>query len=299
MIRSILGLALWLACTVAAPADWKDKHVEGTREHHLLKFYPEARVDEYSAKDFDAAEIVTGYKKGAEEPAVTETVEGAVTRFRYEHKPRTSPLEIVRQYEGALKRQGFATLVAGRDQQFPGLPALGGSAAFGSFRLDRDGVPAVWVNVSAWEQNGPNDPMSDVVIVEIKGMEQKLEANAATMLQEIEQSGRVAVYGITFETGKATIRPESDKVLAEVLKLLNTNGSLKLRIEGHTDNVGAAAANRKLSEERANAVKAWLVQKGVKPATLAASGSGDSKPVAENGSEAGRAKNRRVELVKQ
>ena len=292
-------MALWLACSVAAPADWKDKHVEGTREHQLLKFYPEARVDEYSAKDFDAAEIVTGYKKGAEEPAVAETVEGAVTRYRHEHKPRTSPLEIVRQYEGALKRQGFATVVAGREQQFPGVPALGGSAAFGSFRLDRDGAPAVWVNVSAWEQNGPNDPMSDVVIVEIKGMEQKLEANAATMLREIEKSGRVAVYGITFETGKATIRPESDKVLAEVLKLLSTNGSLKLRIEGHTDNVGGAAANRKLSEERANAVKAWLVQKGVKPATLAASGSGDSKLVADNGSEAGRAKNRRVELVKQ
>ena len=88
-------------------------------------------------------------------------------------------------------------------------------------------------------------------------------------------------------------------MLAEVLKLLSTNGSLKLRIEGHTDNVGGAAANRKLSEERANAVKAWLVQKGVKPATLAASGSGNSKPVADNGSEAGRAKNRRVELVKQ
>ena len=190
-------------------------------------------------------------------------------------------------------------MVAGREQQFPGVPALGGSAAFGSFRLDRDGAPAVWVNVSAWEQNGPNDPMSDVVIVEIKGMEQKLEANAAAMLREIEKSGRVAVHGITFETGKATIRPESDKVLAEVLKLLNTNGSLKLRTEGHTDNVGSAAANRKPSEERANAVKPWLVQKCVTPATLAASGSGFSKPVAANGSEAGRANNRRVALVNQ
>ena len=299
MIRSILGLTFWIALVVAAPAQWNAKHAEGAREHRLLKFYPEARVDEYSAKDFDAAEIVTAYKKGAEEPAVAETIEGAVTRYRYEHKPRTSPLEIVRQYEGALKRQGFSTVLAGREQQFPGVPSLGGSAAFGSFRLDRDGAPAVWVNVSAWEQNGPNDPMSDVVIVEIKGMEQKLEANADTMLREIEKSGRVAVYGITFETGKATIRPESDKVLAEVLKLLNTNSTLKLRIEGHTDNIGAAATNKKLSEERANAVKAWLVQKGIKPATLAASGFGDAKPVGDNGSETGRAQNRRVELVKQ
>jgi OmpA-OmpF porin, OOP family len=299
MIRSTLSLVLLLTLAFPSSAAWNDKHVDGAKEHKLLKYYPQARVDDYSEKDFDAAEIVTGYKKGADDPLVVESLEGQVTRYKYEHKPRTSPLEVVRQYENALKRQGFVTVLAGREQQFPGIPAGGGNAAFGSFRLDKNGAPAIWVNVSAFEQNGPDDPYSEVVILEFKGMEQKLEVNAASLYDDLQKSGRVAVYGITFDTGKATIKPESDNVLSEVLKLLQQNPNLKLRIEGHTDNVGAGPINKKLSEDRANAVRGWLVQKGVKAASLTASGFGDSKPVADNGSESGRAQNRRVELVRQ
>lgn len=299
MIRSLLVVALVSVLGSAASAAWNERHVEGAKEHPLVKFYPQARVDDYAQKNFDAADLVVGYKKGADDPVVTETVEGRVTRYRYEHKPQTSPLEIVRNYEGALKPRGFTVVFAGRESQFQGVPIGGGNGAFGVFRLDRDGAPAVWINVSAYEQNGADDPVSDVTIVEIKAMEQKLEANAASMLDALQSSGRVAVYGITFDTGKATIRPESEKVLAEVQKLLTQNPNLKLRIEGHTDNVGSSAANRKLSEDRANAVRAWLTQKGVRAANLSAGGFGDAQPVADNGSEDGRAKNRRVELVRQ
>jgi outer membrane protein OmpA-like peptidoglycan-associated protein len=236
---------------------------------------------------------------GCSDPLVIESVEGEVTRYSYEHRPRTSPLEIVRNYEGALKKQGFTVVFAGREAQYPGVPVSGGNGAFGAFRLDKDGKPAIWVNVSAFEVNGPDDPASEVTIVEIKGMQQKLEINSDTMRQALQSSGRIAVYGINFDTGKATIKPESEKVLSEVLKLVRENAGLRLRIEGHTDNVGAAAANRKLSEERANAVRAWLIQKGASAAALSAAGFGDSKPVAENSSDDGRARNRRVELVKQ
>lgn len=81
-------------------------------------------------------------------------------------------------------------------------------------------------------------------------------------------------------------------------KLLKQDPKLKLRIEGHADNVAAGAANRKLSEDRASAARSRLVQKGVKAASLAASGFGDAKPVADKRSESGRAHNRRVELVR-
>jgi outer membrane protein OmpA-like peptidoglycan-associated protein len=109
----------------------------------------------------------------------------------------------------------------------------------------------------------------------------------------------VAVYGINFDTGKATLKPESEKVLAELKKLTTGHAQLALRIEGHTDNVGSASSNKKLSEDRALAVKSWLVKNGASEANLASAGFGDSKPLADNKTEEGRAKNRRVELVKQ
>jgi len=80
--------------------------------------------------------------------------------------------------------------------------------------------------------------------------------------------------------------------------VLQADATLRLEIQGHTDNVGAPAANLKLSQDRAAAVKAYLVQGGVAAARLTTSGLGDTKPVADNRTDAGRAENRRVELVK-
>ena len=300
LLRSVVLFAALLPLVLpsAARAEWNEKHVEGAREHPLVKFYPQARVSDYDRKDFDEVEIITGYDKEAEEPAKTEAVEGRVTRYEYEHKPNTSALEIVRNYQNALKKAGFTTIVAGRGSSTPGLP-VNPDDAFGAFRLDRDGNPSVYVNVVA--SYDAQAPSSRVTIVEIKEMEQKLEAgDADAWFEELKNTGRVAVYGITFDTGKATLRPESEKVLAEVARLLEDHKELKLRIEGHTDNVGSSAANKKLSEQRAAAVKRWLEQKsGVAANRLTAAGYGDSKPVADNSDEEGRAKNRRVELARQ
>ncbi len=115
----------------------------------------------------------------------------------------------------------------------------------------------------------------------------------------MEKTGRVSVYGINLDIGKAVLRPESEAVLAALLKLLNANPDWKILIEGHTDNVGAKAANRTLSTQRAQAVRTWLVGKGIAAARLTALGLGDTKPVAANTTDEGRARNRRVDLVKQ
>jgi len=107
------------------------------------------------------------------------------------------------------------------------------------------------------------------------------------------------VYGITFDFNKATIRPEAAPVLGEVLAVLTNNAALKIAIEGHTDSIGQASYNQKLSADRAEAVRAWLVAHGVAADRLGAAGFGDTKPAADNATEDGRAKNRRVELVRQ
>lgn len=120
---------------------------------------------------------------------------------------------------------------------------------------------------------------------------------ADEMKQELDAKGHIALY-INFDTDKAGIKPDSQPVIDEIQKLLTSNTSLKVTIEGHTDNSGDAAHNKKLSEDRANAVKTALTGKGIAADRLSAKGLGADKPIADNNTEDGRAKNRRVEIVK-
>ena len=103
---------------------------------------------------------------------------------------------------------------------------------------------------------------------------------------------------INFDFAKATLAADAKPVIDQVFTLLQGDAALKLAIEGHTDNIGSDAANQQLSEQRAQAVVAALVQGGIAADRLSAAGFGASKPIADNNTSEGRAKNRRVELVK-
>jgi outer membrane protein OmpA-like peptidoglycan-associated protein len=124
--------------------------------------------------------------------------------------------------------------------------------------------------------------------------------DASAMARSIQETGKVTVYGINFDFNQSTIKAESEPVLKEVATMLQQQGDLHLRIEGHTDNVGKAPYNLELSKKRAESVKTYLTTKyQVDPARLATEGFGDTKPIAKNDTDQGRAQNRRVELVKQ
>ena len=143
-------------------------------------------------------------------------------------------------------------------------------------------------------------PKPNLVIVEKQAMQQDVVANADAFSNDIRATGHAAVYGIYFDTGKSVIKPESEQALTEVAKLLEQDPALKVHVVGHTDNVGGDDSNMKLSLERANAVVQSLVTKhGIAAARLKAGGVGPLAPMASNDTEEGRAKNRRVELVKQ
>jgi OmpA-OmpF porin, OOP family len=117
--------------------------------------------------------------------------------------------------------------------------------------------------------------------------------------KELDRDWHVALYGIQFDFNKATLRPDSVVVLEKILALLKARPDLKLEVQGHTDNVGGDDYNQKLSESRANAVLEWLRAKAIAADRLTAHGYGLKVPIGDNGSEEGRAKNRRVEIKKQ
>jgi outer membrane protein OmpA-like peptidoglycan-associated protein len=116
-------------------------------------------------------------------------------------------------------------------------------------------------------------------------------------LTPLEKGSSLALNNILFETNKATLQPVSFIELNNVLAALQQNQQLRLEVQGHTDNTGNAKLNQALSEQRAKAVVAWLVNKGIAPQRLIAKGFGASKPVAPNTTEAGMALNRRTQLV--
>ncbi|MEW6336036.1 MAG: OmpA family protein [Acidobacteriota bacterium] len=122
---------------------------------------------------------------------------------------------------------------------------------------------------------------------------------AGELEKTLVASGRARLYGILFDLDSATLRGESKTVLDEVVRVLEGQPGWKLAIEGHTDSTGADAHNQALSQQRAESVRSYLTGKGAAAARLRAVGFGESKPVADNATELGRAQNRRVELVRE
>ena len=110
--------------------------------------------------------------------------------------------------------------------------------------------------------------------------------------------GKFITYGITFDVGKATIKPESMGEINRIVQLMTENPDLKFSVEGHTDSTGNAASNQTLSEQRSQAIVAKLVELGIAQDRLTAVGKGQNSPIADNNTDEGRAKNRRVEFVK-
>jgi len=117
-----------------------------------------------------------------------------------------------------------------------------------------------------------------------------------TLADRLENDGKVDLYGIYFDTDKDVLKSESEAALQQVLTMLNSKPDLRIAIGGHTDSQASDAYNLDLSKRRAQAVMAWLVNKGIDAPRLTAQGFGESQPVADNDSAAGRALNRRVEI---
>ena len=270
--------------------------------HPLIPAYPgSTKGAGVQVVAFDEFDIPTGPTKDGKFPK-TEHVEGKLTTFGYGTPQGRSTLEVFRNYEAALKAAGFTTLFTCRGDQCGsqvGYRALGyipngDDARYLAARLAR---PEGDVYVALHVQ-----PLATrFVVVESKPMETGLvKISADALTKDIGSVGHVAGDDILFYTGQAAVKPESAAALAEIARMLAASPALTVHVVGHTDNVGALAQNLDLSKRRAQAVvTARTTSHKVAAARLRADGVGPLAPVASNDTDAGRAKNRRVELVKQ
>ncbi len=277
MKRSLLILSLFIA-TQSLCAQGED--AEGSKDHPMFpNRMPNYLINAYS-NNFDAVEFNL-----AANGSKMVTKEGTKTAIEYgfnneSGKPMPSVLQILRNYENASKKIGGTTIF---------LNATEGIAVFKIVK----GTKEAWVKV----EMGANEALNFILsIVEVEAMKQEITSN--DILTALNTDGYIALY-ITFETGKSDIQTESQEIVSQIAEMLKANPTLKISIEGHTDDAGNAISNKTLSENRAKAVMNALILNGINKSLLTAKGWGQEKPISDNRTEEGRAKNRRVEIVKQ
>jgi outer membrane protein OmpA-like peptidoglycan-associated protein len=218
------------------------------------------------------------------------TVEGKKFIREYsikEDAQKSSVIQIMRNYTNALKNMGGIVIYEGAPQNADCAEYNGISMMVG--KVVKEGNE-MWVEVASL---GGDDYHITIVIKELM----KQDVTASNMFDALNRDGHIALY-INFDTGKSVIRDESRPIIEQIVQMMKSNPDLKIGVEGHTDNVGTQASNKTLSEARAKSVVSAIVGQGISPDRLSPAGYGQDKPIADNNTEEGRAKNRRVELVK-
>jgi OmpA-OmpF porin, OOP family len=275
MKRTLLG---FLAALLLAAAPMLAQDADGCKDHPLLSrmknFHLESCAENYNQLPFlnlQHEEI---------------TLEGNLTHLTYKinQEPgikEPSTFQVVKNYSNAIQKSGGKKIF--EDQ------------SLGCYEVKKNGK-TYNIRISNFANMGGDLQMQfDVDVLEMTAMEQEISANE--MLEALNKDGFIAL-NILFETGKAAIQTESLPIVDRIFEMTKAAPDMKVSIEGHTDNVGAAPANKKLSTDRAKAVMDALIAKGVAKIRLSFVGWGQENPVGDNRTEDGRARNRRVEIVK-
>jgi OmpA-OmpF porin, OOP family len=270
---------MFLAATLllAIPAVAQKPDAPGCKDPSLFPVrMPKYRIERCEHKAYASYTFFTS------NPREPRTVEGDFTFVMYTVDNREddrAALEVVRNYENAFKKIGGKTMAIEPQRRFNGVVTIDGKET--------------WVEV----EKGSKIWMR---IVRRTEMEQTIVADAASFSKDLRTAGHVAVGGIYFDTASAALKPESGAAIGEIAKMLKTDPNLKVYVVGHTDTVGNVESNLKLSRDRAESVVQALVSNhGIAVARLRSFGNGPFAPVATNGTDDGRALNRRVELVLQ
>lgn len=231
-------LAFVAAASIAVPALAQKKDAAGCADHPLLTRLPDYWINACTHKQFDAYKFSVG--------KTTSSVEGEFWNIRYQPPDsmttKPSTLQMIRNVENAVKQVGGKTVYSD-----------GQKVTMTLTNQDKE----LWVE--GWADYTGKYILT---IIQKGAMEQQLVASADAFAAGLRATGHITVDGIYFDSGKASLKPESQKAVDEIVKLLKADGGLKVFVVGHTDNVGGADSNMKLSAERAQAVVQSLVKIG-------------------------------------
>jgi OOP family OmpA-OmpF porin len=271
ILSSIIFISFLTAGAALAQTD-----VEGSKDHPLITRMPDYYISQYNVSEFAGFDptVIGGNEVHWE---------GKVYSYGYSRKEGGRPismLQIVRNYETAIKQAGGKI--------------LGGDERRVAAEIKKEGA-LTGVYVEAFNEG----MLYNLTIVESQIMQQEVVADANAMRKDLADTGKTIVYGIYFDTASAAIKPESEPALVEMVKLLNGSPTLKVYVIGHTDSVGSLESNLKLSSDRAASVVKAITERGIAASRLKSAGVGPYSPVASNDTDEGKAKNRRVEFVKQ
>jgi OmpA-OmpF porin, OOP family len=271
ILSSILFISFLTVGAALAQTD-----IEGSKDHPLITRMPDYYISQYNVSEFAGFDPTVIGGKDVH-------WEGKVYSYGYSRKEGGRPismLQIVRNYETAIKQAG-GKILGGDDRRV-------------AAEIKKEGA-LTGVYVEAFNEG----MLYNLTIVESQIMQQEVVADANAMRKDLADTGKTIVYGIYFDTASAAIKPESEPALVEMVKMLNGSPTLKVYVIGHTDSVGSLESNLKLSSDRAASVVKAITERGIAASRLKSAGVGPYSPVASNDTDEGKAKNRRVEFVKQ
>lgn len=299
-----------------------------SRDPTGMKRYEGSEIVGYRGPKFDEFLVPLGVQTSFGPVAYEKSVkaEGLVSRYTYLAPTGRTATEIARNYRQEFARLGLTVVYAkaagekgwfgptfdriAEEDRLGQILAYNESQEHVLVAKSKDAKPAYYyLFVTAYKDGiiperlagsvTPGRALAELIVIQPEQLTQKMVfVNAEEMASTLKGSGRIALYGIYFDTDKDTPRADSQPTLAEMAKLLTSNPALKIRVVGHTDNTGTQEHNLDLSRRRAAAVVLALVsQYKIAASRLDSFGAGSYAPVASNGDDQGRSKNRRVELV--
>ena len=313
----------FLALSYNANAAFVFADKPGSSDHPLVSRFQGSIIFNYGVNNFEHADVPVSLTK-------KEAIEGKIFNFYYYAPKDKGPLEVFRNYKLALEKSRFKIVLACDDESlcqkqgfveyaylwshkqgtfFDGYNASSAVDVVPSrymvahlSRLDGDVTVVLTVQPpSSNETQKGAGAVYFLQVIESTPMQTgNVTINADALKDGIRAEGKIALYGIYFDTGKVEVKPESKTQLDEMAKFLTQQKTLKVYIVGHTDNQGSLDANLNLSQKRAEAIVATLVRDyKIDAKRLVAKGFANLAPVASNNSDAGREKNRRVEMIEQ
>jgi outer membrane protein OmpA-like peptidoglycan-associated protein len=301
--------ALLILIPAAFPVASAEGDVKGGVDHERLGRFEGAVMKGFEKRDFDEYVVFEAPAKRRDDRSGTRTVEGELRHIAYQGPEGASLAEVFRNYRNKLEAEGYSVTFQCKTKE-----CGGGNLAYAVKVLP---IPQMTVDpfnfryLSATRtESGRNETVALMLSVDnrtrvrihltsvVAGELEDKMVNAAQMAKGLGDEGHIAIYGIYFDTDSATLKAESAPTLTEIAKLLSQTPKLNLIVVGHTDNQGGLDYNMDLSRRRASAVvQALTAAHGVARARLTSAGVGYLAPIASNVTDAGRALNRRVELI--